>query len=252
MIFTHTPLIIQSLAARRIIGHILVAALVLSGSAFSRKHGPLHASESRERYRRRVQVDERKKSACFRKSLSLSLSRRATCTIRMSDDAPVCVSEKEGEIVRAKPLCRWGSRRFVERFRFQPVWQDREIRFDTPQSHLANRKGEAVIDQINSVEDTKGENRRHYESIDLESRWILRVCRRRVSTGGRSRARTTRACPMALQNTYPSSKSEKLETRPSIRVGDETRIDTVVGDRQQWRPRLARREQPPHHAASTR
>ncbi|KAJ1450095.1 Bardet-Biedl syndrome 5 protein [Pelagophyceae sp. CCMP2097] len=38
------------------------------------------------------------------------------------------------------------------------VWQDREIRFDTPTAHLANRKGESVIDEINSVEDTKGNN----------------------------------------------------------------------------------------------
>lgn len=42
--------------------------------------------------------------------------------------------------------------------KFVAVWQDREIRFDTPTAHLQNRKGEAVIDSINSVEDTKGNN----------------------------------------------------------------------------------------------
>ena len=38
------------------------------------------------------------------------------------------------------------------------VWQDREIRFDAPPQQLAARKGEQVIDSINSVEDTKGNN----------------------------------------------------------------------------------------------
>ena len=35
------------------------------------------------------------------------------------------------------------------------VWQDREIRFDAPPNQLAPRKGEQIIDSINSVEDTK-------------------------------------------------------------------------------------------------
>jgi len=38
------------------------------------------------------------------------------------------------------------------------VWQDREIRFDVIVSELAQRKGEVVVDSINSVEDTKGNN----------------------------------------------------------------------------------------------
>eukprot|EP00347_Sterkiella_histriomuscorum_P021470 403333868 len=37
-------------------------------------------------------------------------------------------------------------------------WQDREIRFDVPISQLQPRKGEQIIDSINSVEDTKGNN----------------------------------------------------------------------------------------------
>lgn len=39
-----------------------------------------------------------------------------------------------------------------------PVWQDREIRFDLPMNQLAMRRGEKVIDSINAVEDTKGNN----------------------------------------------------------------------------------------------
>jgi len=38
------------------------------------------------------------------------------------------------------------------------VWQDREIRFDVPPSHLACRRGEIVIDEMRSIEDTKGNN----------------------------------------------------------------------------------------------
>lgn len=38
------------------------------------------------------------------------------------------------------------------------VWQDREVRFDDKPQNLACRKGERVIDSINSVEDTKGNN----------------------------------------------------------------------------------------------
>jgi Bardet-Biedl syndrome 5 protein len=38
------------------------------------------------------------------------------------------------------------------------VWQDRELRFDTHPKHLACRTGEKIIDSINSVEDTKGNN----------------------------------------------------------------------------------------------
>jgi hypothetical protein len=38
------------------------------------------------------------------------------------------------------------------------VWQDREIRFDVPFGQLKPRKGEFEIDNINSIEDTKGNN----------------------------------------------------------------------------------------------
>jgi len=38
------------------------------------------------------------------------------------------------------------------------VWQDREIRFDSNPGLLNCRKGEVMIDSINSVEDTKGNN----------------------------------------------------------------------------------------------
>lgn len=36
------------------------------------------------------------------------------------------------------------------------VWQDRELRFDSPEMQLQCRSGEKIIDSINSVEDTKG------------------------------------------------------------------------------------------------
>jgi Bardet-Biedl syndrome 5 protein len=38
------------------------------------------------------------------------------------------------------------------------VWQDREIRFDSRAQLLSCRRGEKMIDSINSVEDTKGNN----------------------------------------------------------------------------------------------
>jgi Bardet-Biedl syndrome 5 protein len=38
------------------------------------------------------------------------------------------------------------------------VWQDREIKFDSPASTLALRDGEFVIDVMTKVEDTKGNN----------------------------------------------------------------------------------------------
>lgn len=38
------------------------------------------------------------------------------------------------------------------------VWQDREVLFDLPSAQMQCRKGEVVIDSINSVEDTKGNN----------------------------------------------------------------------------------------------
>lgn len=41
---------------------------------------------------------------------------------------------------------------------YEPVWQDRELRFDNLPTALQCRKGEVVIDSINAVEDTKGNN----------------------------------------------------------------------------------------------
>ena len=38
------------------------------------------------------------------------------------------------------------------------IWQDREIRFDVTIAQLQCRAGEKVIDSINEVEDTKGNN----------------------------------------------------------------------------------------------
>ena len=38
------------------------------------------------------------------------------------------------------------------------VWEDREIRFDARSNLLSCRKGEMIVDSINSVEDTKGNN----------------------------------------------------------------------------------------------
>jgi Bardet-Biedl syndrome 5 protein len=38
------------------------------------------------------------------------------------------------------------------------IWQDRQIRFDVPIAQLQPRKGETIVDSINQVEDTKGNN----------------------------------------------------------------------------------------------
>eukprot|EP00033_Pygsuia_biforma_P003251 GCRY01003563.1.p1 GENE.GCRY01003563.1~~GCRY01003563.1.p1 ORF type:complete len:344 (+),score=65.22 GCRY01003563.1:140-1171(+) len=43
-------------------------------------------------------------------------------------------------------------------FSRSPVWQDREIRFDLPLVDLELRKGEFIIDSMDNVEDTKGNN----------------------------------------------------------------------------------------------
>jgi hypothetical protein len=37
------------------------------------------------------------------------------------------------------------------------VWQDREVLFDAKPNQLDCRRGEKIIDSINSVEDTKGD-----------------------------------------------------------------------------------------------
>jgi len=38
------------------------------------------------------------------------------------------------------------------------IWQDRDLRFDSKNELLACRSSEVIIDSINSVEDTKGNN----------------------------------------------------------------------------------------------
>ncbi len=38
------------------------------------------------------------------------------------------------------------------------IWQDREVKFDMNSAELQLRKGEAIVDSINAVEDTKGNN----------------------------------------------------------------------------------------------
>jgi Bardet-Biedl syndrome 5 protein len=54
------------------------------------------------------------------------------------------------------------------------VWQDREVRFDVKINLLDNRKGEKVIDSINSVEDTKGNNGERGSLIvtNLRLKWV--------------------------------------------------------------------------------
>ncbi|GLE05775.1 hypothetical protein PINS_up014823 [Pythium insidiosum] len=53
------------------------------------------------------------------------------------------------------------------------TWQDREIRFDVAASAMEMRKGEVLIDSINSVEDTKGNNgeRGSLEITNLRLLW---------------------------------------------------------------------------------
>lgn len=54
------------------------------------------------------------------------------------------------------------------------IWQDREIFFDCKPSQLNDRPGEKVIDSINSVEDTKGNNGERGALIitNLRIKWI--------------------------------------------------------------------------------
>ena len=58
------------------------------------------------------------------------------------------------------------------------LWQDREIRFDSPPHTLDLRKGEIEIDQINSVEDTKGNNGEGVLLIEVKEphRWQFCSC----------------------------------------------------------------------------
>ena len=57
----------------------------------------------------------------------------------------------------------------------EPIWEDREVRFDSKAQLLACRRGEKVIDSINSVEDTKGNNGERGSLIVTNLR-ILWVC----------------------------------------------------------------------------
>ena len=57
----------------------------------------------------------------------------------------------------------------------EQVWEDREIRFDSSAQLLACRRGEKVIDSINSVEDTKGNNGERGSLIITNLR-LLWVC----------------------------------------------------------------------------
>ena len=54
------------------------------------------------------------------------------------------------------------------------IWQDRELRFDSKPALLACRRGEKIIDSINSVEDTKGNNGERGSMIvtNLRILWI--------------------------------------------------------------------------------
>lgn len=66
------------------------------------------------------------------------------------------------------------------------VWQDREIRFDSPVSALDLRRGEMKIDSINSVEDTKGNNgeRGTLSITNLRLMWVAhRHSRTNLSIG---------------------------------------------------------------------
>lgn len=53
------------------------------------------------------------------------------------------------------------------------TWQDREIRFDISAAAMQLRKGETLVDSINSVEDTKGNNgdRGSLEITNLRLLW---------------------------------------------------------------------------------
>jgi Bardet-Biedl syndrome 5 protein len=55
----------------------------------------------------------------------------------------------------------------------QSCWHYREIRFDVPASGIALHRGEKMIDSINSVEDTKGNNgeRGSLEITNLRVMW---------------------------------------------------------------------------------
>jgi len=57
---------------------------------------------------------------------------------------------------------------------FQFVWQDRDLRFDIEPRFLACRNGETIIDSINAVEDTQGNNGQRGSLIctNLRMMWV--------------------------------------------------------------------------------
>lgn len=57
------------------------------------------------------------------------------------------------------------------------VWQDRDIRFDSPTSYLSMRPGEVQIDAINTIEDTKGNNGEK-GSLAITNLRLIWVCQR--------------------------------------------------------------------------
>tara|TARA_B110001452_G_scaffold256248_1_gene249423 strand:+ start:117 stop:1154 length:1038 start_codon:yes stop_codon:yes gene_type:complete len=57
------------------------------------------------------------------------------------------------------------------------IWQDRDIRFDTQPAQLELRAGEAQIDSINSVEDTKGNNGEK-GSLSITNLRLIWICHR--------------------------------------------------------------------------
>ncbi len=67
------------------------------------------------------------------------------------------------------------------------IWQDRDIKFDVNNNLLSCRAGEVIIDSINSVEDTKGNNGERGSLIvtNLRLMWISHSNNRiNLSKGG--------------------------------------------------------------------
>ncbi|GBG24564.1 Bardet-Biedl syndrome 5 protein-like [Hondaea fermentalgiana] len=60
------------------------------------------------------------------------------------------------------------------------LWQDRELKFDAPRRLFELRKGERVLDSINSVEDTKGNNgmRGSLVVTNLRLQWLSHKSKR--------------------------------------------------------------------------
>ena len=46
--------------------------------------------------------------------------------------------------------------KILDSVRNEPLWQDRDIRFDSQLRDLSLRKGEVIVEQFDRVEDTKG------------------------------------------------------------------------------------------------